>query len=152
MDERGAIFDSSGKYRYRLWRRWSGGDSACFIMLNPSTADATRDDATIRRCRWFAREAGYGGLEVVNLYAYCATHPRLLWEVADPVGPENARHVAEAVAAAGIVVAAWGRLGAKATPVFDIPLMCLGVNSDGSPKHPGRIARKSALQAYLPKS
>lgn len=82
-----------GTYRYWLCREWSPGlDSLVWLMLNPSTADATQDDPTIRRCMGFARRWGYGGITVVNLYAYRATNPRDLLTAADPVGPENDRY------------------------------------------------------------
>ncbi len=46
-----------------------------WVMLNPSTADHVHDDPTIRRCMGFARAWGYGGIAVVNLYAWRATDP-----------------------------------------------------------------------------
>lgn len=133
--ESGATFDCTGVFRYRLWRRWDDGPSVCFIMLNPSTADAERDDPTIRRCIRFARDWGYGGLDVVNLFAYRATDPRALRSVADPVGPLNGRAIAEAVEGATLTIAAWGAWPAG-TPPLSAPLYCLGMNRDGSPKHP----------------
>lgn len=46
-----ATMSADGLYRYVLWRQWAEGPrNATFIMLNPSTANATEDDATIRRC------------------------------------------------------------------------------------------------------
>ncbi|TMF61888.1 MAG: DUF1643 domain-containing protein, partial [Chloroflexi bacterium] len=68
---RGATFSADRRYRYRLWRRWDGARPVvAFVMLNPSTADARRDDPTIRRCIGFAKSWGFGGVEVVNLFAY----------------------------------------------------------------------------------
>ena len=47
---RGVIIDPTGCYRYLLWREWEANASRItFIMLNPSCADATVDDPTIRR-------------------------------------------------------------------------------------------------------
>lgn len=132
----GALFDATGVYRYRLWRRWDEGPAACFIMLNPSTADADVDDPTIRRCLSFARAWGYAALDVVNLYAYRATNPKHLRAVSDPVGPENAMHMADAVASAGIVIAAWGGARGLTLPVIERELHCLAANRDGSPRHP----------------
>ena len=60
---RSAVFDKSGRYRYSLTRRWaSGGDTVAFVLLNPSTADAERDDPTIRRCMGYAKHWGCAAL------------------------------------------------------------------------------------------
>ncbi|MCU0550707.1 MAG: DUF1643 domain-containing protein [Leptolyngbya sp. Prado105] len=63
----GALFDSTQQYRYRLWRSWSSDPTIGFVMLNPNQADAVSDDPTIRRCIGFAKNWGFGGIEVVNL-------------------------------------------------------------------------------------
>lgn len=84
-----AVVSPCGRYRYRLSRQWcDGGPALGFLMLNPSTADASVDDPTIRRCMGFARRDGYGGIVVANLFAWRATDPRELRDVADPVGPD----------------------------------------------------------------
>src|SRR3989449_11540410 len=103
-----ACFSRCGTYRYALWRRWAAGPQVLFVMLNPSTADAQRDDPTIRRCIGFARRWGCGGIEVVNLFALRATDPRRLRYTRDPVGPENVAHLARAAGRASLVGAAWG--------------------------------------------
>ena len=57
--EQNAVISACGKYRYVLTRQVRPGPKiATFIMLNPSTADATQDDPTIRRCIGFARQWG----------------------------------------------------------------------------------------------
>lgn len=78
----------AGEYRYKLWRVTGapGTSVALFVMLNPSTADATDDDPTIRRCIRFARDWGHARLLVANLYALRATDPRALSRHPDPVG------------------------------------------------------------------
>ncbi|TMG72243.1 MAG: DUF1643 domain-containing protein [Chloroflexi bacterium] len=139
----GASFSRDRRYRYRLWRRWDAARPVvAFVMLNPSTADAARDDPTIRRCIGFARSWGYGRLEVVNLFAYRATDPRSLRHVPDPVGPANLRHLAAATARARLVIAAWGAdPSANDAParkrVLSRPeLRCLGLTRSGAPRHP----------------
>jgi hypothetical protein len=72
---RTALFSPCGRFRYRLGRRWAEGPTVALVLLNLSTADDEVDDPTIRRCIDFARRWGYGGLEVVNLYAHVATDP-----------------------------------------------------------------------------
>lgn len=145
-DDGGAVLSPCERYRYRLWR---GPEPrvALWVMLNPSTAGPVLDDATIRKVRGFSRRAG-GGFEVVNLFALRATDPRELLRADEPVGPENRRHLFEAVQeaqarGAGIVVA-WGALHPKlaqlAAPESDwlrsLPCRCLGTTKDGHPRHP----------------
>ena len=73
--DRTALFSPCRTFRYRLGRRWSDGPVLAFIMLNPSCADEHVDDPSVRRCIGFAHRLGYGGLQVVNLYAFLATDP-----------------------------------------------------------------------------
>ena len=71
-----AVISQDERHRYSLTRRWGNGPRVCcWIMLNPSTADATTDDPTIRRCVRFTQAWGYDALTVVNLYAWRATDP-----------------------------------------------------------------------------
>lgn len=143
----GATFSRDRRYRYRLWRRWDRSRPAvAFVMLNPSTADARRDDPTIRRCIGFARAWGFGGVDVVNLFAYRATDPRELLRVADPVGPRNSRHIQRAGLGAALVVIAWGAhpSAARSAPISLPRARCLGLTRTGQPRHPlylGRDAR-----------
>jgi len=153
-----AIISKCGKYRYVLSRTWGGGrEFVCFIMLNPSTADAEKDDPTIRRCVSFAQRWGYSKLEVVNLFAWRTPYPGDFRGVADPVGPDNDRYVLEALARATIVVAAWGRLEMarpRAQVVTKIAeQMCkslnsLGVTKSDCPRHPLYVRRDTVLKAY----
>src|SRR3954454_15761859 len=88
--EQNAVISACGRYRYLLSRQVGPGlRTATFIMLNPSTADATNDDPTIRRCIGFARQWGCGRLAVLNLFAVRATDPAEMKRADDPVGPEN---------------------------------------------------------------
>ena len=153
-----AVISDDGRYRYVLRRfldSLTGVGALLFVMLNPSTADAETDDATIRRCRGFAAEGGYAGFTVVNLYAFRATTPNDLWLADDPIGPENDDHlVRELEGRTGPVVCAWG-VHAKAARVqrfVDLAggakLQCLGRTLDGSPRHPLYLRRGTALQVW----
>lgn len=138
-----AILSDDGVYRYLLRRWWDPTvEAAKFIMLNPSTADASQDDPTIRRCMGFARRWGMGGLVVANLYALRSTDPRALWDHPDPVGPENDGYLRDILASPGPVIAAWG---AHAKPdrvaeFFDLAgdrsVLALGRTKAGQPRHP----------------
>jgi hypothetical protein len=151
--DKGAIIDESGIYRYLLWRTWDKSkERVTFIMLNPSTADHNIDDATIRRCVGFAQSWGFGGIEVVNLFAYRATHPEVLKMCNDPIGPENDEYISISATRSGKVVAAWGTNGNfrnrnKAVLKSLGEVYCIDVSKDGHPKHP--LYLKSELQLKL---
>jgi hypothetical protein len=142
---KGATIDSTGQYRYKLWRVWdSEAPRVVFVMLNPSTADALVDDPTIRRCIGFAQTWGCGALEVLNLFAYRATSPHILSTVADPVGSDNDAHLLETRQKAGHIVLAWGNrgalLGRNQTVLKQLVnvdnVYCLGLTAGGHPCHP----------------
>lgn len=148
--ERSAVISVCGLYRYALQRIWDQSlPILVFLMLNPSTADAAVDDATIRVCMGRARLMGAGGIAVVNLFAYRATQPADMLRAVDPVGPENDMWI-DRVARDGktlMVIAAYGAHGAhrgRATSVkrklAGVQLYHLGRTKGGFPKHPLRIA------------
>ena len=154
-----AVLSDDGLYRYELTRTWQPeAYRLWFIMLNPSTADATIDDPTIRRCIGFAQRFRYGGVGVMNLYAYRATKPADLWKAADPVGPENDDRLGAMLAARSYfnvpTVAAWG---ANAKPervaqVLAMPgahrLMSLGLTKAGQPRHPLYLRGDAEMTPY----
>jgi hypothetical protein len=157
---RAAVFDASGRYRYRLTRVWAPErPRVLFVLLNPSTADHRRDDPTIRRCMGFARAWGYGGVEVVNLFAWRATRPRDLRQAREPVGRGNTRHLRAAVRRAERVVVAWGMHGAwrgrgrvalALLRRWDCAPLCLGITRSGQPRHVLYLPRKARPTAYPP--
>ncbi|MBL8224715.1 MAG: DUF1643 domain-containing protein [Chromatiales bacterium] len=108
----GAEFSPCRLYRYALWRIWDpAAGTVNFIGLNPSTADEQIDDPTIRRCIGFARDWGYGGLVMTNLFAFRATEPAVMKAAEEPVGPDNDVRIAECARKAAVVIAAWGQHG-----------------------------------------
>jgi len=126
-------------------------------MLNPSTADAERDDPTIRRCIGFAKRAGHGGVEILNLFAFRATAPKDLKAASDPVGPDNDRHLEALFARHGHVLAAWGAhgtFGARAEIVLEmaarqsVMLTCLGRTLTGQPRHPLYVRTDALLLPF----
>lgn len=164
-----AVISEGGVYRYRLDRElFTGGGRVLFVMLNPSTADGTQDDMTIRKCLGFASRWACGHLTVVNLFAYRATDPVELgdaWAVGlDVIGPENDRHIREAASECGLRVVAWSDRNpsrVRALQVYDIlretpwngrrrEVWCLGRTAKGSPRHPSRLAYKTDLEHWNP--
>jgi hypothetical protein len=109
---RSAVLSDCGTYRYVLTRRWVEGPLLGWVMLNPSTADAERDDPTIRRCMGFARTWGFAGIIVRNLYAARSSSPAALWSHPEPGGPANDQYLA-GTGVDQLTVCAWGALGAR---------------------------------------
>lgn len=156
--KRTAVFDRTGRYRYCLERRWQAkGSSVAFVMLNPSQADASRDDPTLRACMQFAQRWEHAALCVVNLFSYRTPHPAVLKQANDPIGDENDRYLLQAVEAADQVVLAWGNWGSLArrdrtvltllTP-HQAKLTYLQLNRSGQPRHPLYIKRSVLPQRY----
>lgn len=152
-----AVLSRDKIHRYRLTRSW-GTNSArvCFIMLNPSTADAEIDDPTIRRCMGFAKSWEYGGIIVVNLYAKRATDPRNLidWQPGSQrraVGYDNNRHILQAAKEAQLVVTAWGASWTfgrcaevnQLLALAGIERTALKVCKNGEPGHPLYLKKTS---------
>lgn len=154
-----AIISADGLYRYLLVRQWKAGRFATFVMLNPSTADGSVDDPTIRRCVGFARSWGCAGIKVLNLYAYRATSPSELWTATDPVGPLNdgylREHCITANALGWPVVVAWGNNARpeRVNEFAGLPgteaLHCLGTTKAGSPRHPLYIRADTELRPVV---
>lgn len=151
----GAQISACGRYRYALWRRWGGEHShvVCFVMLNPSTADALQDDPTIRRCIDFAKRWGFGALVVANLFALRSTDPEGLLSADNANGTGNNNWVARCSAVARMTVCAWGSPSSARLRVLvnerrdDVAgilrnrkLWCLGTCKDGNPRHPLYLA------------
>jgi hypothetical protein len=154
-----AVFSADEAYRYLLIRRWAvGGTTATFLMLNPSTATATADDPTIRRCIGYARREGCNALTVVNLFALRATNPAHLLPHPDPVGERNDEFIVKHCLPGRLVVAAWGyqrRVGPpRALHVrrlladSGVDLQCLGKTLTGEPRHPLFVRADAPLIRY----
>lgn len=161
-----AIISEDGRYRYRLERKVQDcngiGLTVTFVMLNPSTADATQDDPTIRKCAGFARRWGFEKMVVVNLFAYRATEPRELVRArargVDVIGPENSMHLESAMKEADRVIAAWGRnvepwkwSVASVSRISHWVMMCLGTTKGGSPRHPLMVSYDTELERFYSK-
>jgi hypothetical protein len=142
----GAMLSPCGLFRYLLWRTWDESlPVLVYVMLNPSKADASIGDPTIGKCIGFAELLGFGGILVVNLFAYRATNPRDLKRSGWLVGADNDDAITAAVLGQPYVICAWGanaRGHARAAAVLDL-LRSVGVEAralrclaDGTPEHP----------------
>jgi hypothetical protein len=160
---RSALISECWRYRYRLDRDYAPlgrafGPRVAFIMVNPSTADAFVDDATIRKVAGFAARHGFYRVTVGNLFAYRATDVRELRNAGDAVGPENDEHLRGIVRDSQAIIYAWGPLAKQPRALRDRwravdaivreqdrqPL-CLGTAKDGHPRHPLMLAYSEPL-------
>lgn len=144
------------KYRYWLLRVWDESKPIlAVICANPSKADETVNDPTVRKIIGFGTRLGFGGILIVNVAAFRATRPQDCYNALEPIGAENTveylhayflEHKVERI------VAAWGNVGAR----FDthckaiksqIPnLWCWGTNDNGSPRHPLMLPYDTAME------
>lgn len=163
--EKSAVLSECGHYRYSLSRSWHEGvrSPAVFIMLNPSTADAERDDPTIRRCIGMGKSLGCVGIRVVNLFAFRASRPHDMKAANDPVGPDNLAHVLQAIERhndhhglmQGPVICAWGThggfMGQDETVmgwITSCKPSCLAITKHGFPRHPLYVRSDFVLRPY----
>jgi len=155
-----AVISDCGKYRYVLRRsltsvvRWYR--PCTFVMLNPSTAGANNDDATIRRCIYFAQREGMTHLNVVNLFALRATDPKDILKANDPIGPDNDFWLKKEIVSSSLVIAGWGSNKCAKDRAEEIvekfgPFMCLGITKNNSPKHPLYLKKDTPLIEFKPR-
>lgn len=132
-------------------------------MVNPSTADASKNDQTIRKLMGFGKRFRWREITVVNKFAYRATDVNNLRIAVDPIGPSNDAHILEAMFKSDIIIVAWGSL-AKLPPelrdrwrsivgvatTLNKALYCLGTCDDGHPKHPVMIGYSNIVRLWEP--
>ena len=157
-----ATISTCGRYRYSL-ERATGivGPNVAWVMINPSTADALTDDATIRKVVSFSRHAGYGVVLVTNLFAWRAKDVQSVRaNLADAEGPDNCAAIMEATALCDAVVCAWGAKPwaypqadrvlhwLEEHPAGPRRLLCVGTAKDGAPLHPLFVPYEAGLQPF----
>lgn len=136
-----------GKFRYVLRRTWGIEPPLVFCMLNPSTANALEDDQTISKICRYGKRMGYGGIVVVNLFAYRTKSPEVLAKNGWQIGPDNDKHIINECLGQAVCVA-WGANVRKAGPGRDratevmqllhniSDVYALEQTADFIPKHP----------------
>lgn len=171
--ERSATFWGSNQ-RVALRRSWGPGPSACLIGCNPSTADAERDDATVRWWIAWGQALGFGRFVAVNLYPFVTSSPAECRRIAEwqNNGPDwyarDAMHsnldvVAREAKSADIVIACWGAIAwdemwiayvIEAIQEGQEPwpdIHCFGVTKSGAPMHPLARGRHRLARDVEPK-
>jgi hypothetical protein len=148
-----AILDTKREYRYMLERQWGDHNDnfVNFVLLNPSTANETKDDPTIKACIKFAQNLKFDGFYVTNLFAFRTKSPEILKQSESPVGSKNNEFIKKYACKSKLVVVAWGNHGKflnRDKEVLEILSKiktphCLAITKSGSPKHPLYIKRNT---------
>lgn len=157
-----AVLSPCDLFRYRLERDLGGpGPVVAILGVNPSIADATVNDQTIRKDIGFGRSLGWSRIIKGNKFAYRATDVRALRTARDPIGPENDAHLEQIMRDADLVVAAWGPLSkldqsmrrrwttvAVMADRVGKPLQCFGTAKDGHPLHTLTLPYAATLRPW----
>jgi len=138
-----AVITPCGKYRTSLTRIWSDGPVALFFLLNPSIADSSIDDPTVRRCIAFSKREKCGGLEIRNLFSLRSTNPKELISSIDPYGP--CQDLFKDLCKFTPIIIAWGSYGVfrnrgkwaiRELSKLSASLWCFGWTKNNQPRHP----------------
>lgn len=124
-----------------------------FIGLNPSTADETEDDPTIRRCVGFANSWGFNAVCMTNLFAVRATNPKDMLAHERPIGERCNSTLQNLSKNAGLIIAAWGVNGGHLNRDVEVKntihnMYCLGMTKAGYPKHPLYLKKDTVTIAF----
>lgn len=141
FENNGAEFSLCRKYRYALWRIWEPDKGLVMMVgLNPSTANETQADPTIKRVEAMVKGWGYGGFYMMNLFAIVSADPQVLKIHPDPLG-DNDGWIERIACKCKLVVFAWGNFKEAAERSKKVIEMfpdahALHINKNGTPKHP----------------
>lgn len=147
-----AKFSPCKKHRYSLTRTWNASKGhVMFIGLNPSTANELKDDPTIKRVTSFAKDWGYGGVVMCNLFTMVTAYPKEL--VIDEDIEVTKKCISNEIDKCGIVVFAWGNFKQAINRGKQISNWlkegyALQINKNGSPKHPLYVKSNVKLVKY----
>ena len=143
-------------WRYSLTRQWlTGTGKQLLLMLNPSDADAFKNDLTTTIMVGLTQRDGFNRYEAANLFALVDKNPEALYHHPDPIGPENDYYILKAVEDADRIIVAWGNNGHlhdRANEVLKLldrrPLWCFGQTLSGQPRFPRALPRDITLRPY----
>jgi hypothetical protein len=142
----GASFSTCEKYRFSLWRIWNEGlPKAMCIGLNPSTANADKDDPTINNLKRALSKLGFGGFVMVNCFPIISSKPDILKgiDINDPENTDNHYFISDLAEECQEVIFAWGNFDIVSEKGIDkrweamfANAKCFGKNKNGTPCHP----------------
>ena len=160
--ENACHFSPDRRHRYSLIHHCNpllGGDRLImWIGLNPSTADESQLDPTLRRIARFSERDGFEGFWMANLFGLRTPYPKEMKSAPDPIGSENDASLLAGASRCYQIVAAWGVSGdyqARADAVVRLfgarELWCLGTTQAGHPRHPLYVPGDQKLVRYQPR-
>lgn len=159
-----AVISQCGAYRYRLEREVQPeGRVFAYFGINPSTANAVVDDATVRKWRGFTLRNGGRRFLVGNVFGFRATDVKRLaaHTTLTAQGPEWAVHFDQIIADADVLVPCWGN--SKKIPLHlrdelasvmarlvasGKPVLHFGVTACGQPRHPQMLGYDTPLTPW----
>ena len=147
--EVGAIINKNK--RYSLWRIWNENlPKVLYVMLNPSLANDSKDDRTIKKLNYFTKKFGFGGFYVGNIYPQITPYPKVLYSLSLSQSKKNCFHINSMIKKSKKTVFAWGNC--KERPLWVEALvknpLCFGHNKNGSPKHPLYLPKTTSLVKF----
>lgn len=159
-NESGAEFSECRKYRYSLHRIWNKNlPKAMCIGLNPSNANANKNDPTITLLIKVLSKLGYGGLYMTNLFAWISSKPQDLITCENPLG-NNDNVLKEIESICDEVIVCWGNFKQAENRIQEVlpnypNAKCFGINQNGTPVHPLALmyngtVNNPQLKKYLP--
>ena len=156
----GAVLSKCRNYRYTLSRNVDmfGEKVFAYFGVNPSTADETIDDQTVKKWIGFTAKNAGSSFVVGNVFAYRATDVNELAKIEDPVGPDNDKYISMLIDQADVLVPCWGARGKLPETMRDRldeimsllkrsgkPVLCFGLTASGDPKHPMMLSYETKL-------
>lgn len=145
-----AVISNCKRYRYRLDRDVQAhGLVFAYFGVNPSTADAEKDDQTIRKLKGFTQIYGGSRFIVGNPFAARCKEVKKLATINNPVGTDNEYYLHRIINEADILIPCWGNRS-KVPEIlhshFDSllawlirsgkPVCTFGLTKSNDPKHP----------------
>lgn len=152
-----AVMADNSKYRYRLTRVWDKKREVVgVIMLNPSKANSLKTDNTIMNLTNYLIEKGYGGVDIVNMYAYMCPDPDNLKYRDQLYESLNDNFIVQVAEDRDSFIIAWGlndyvrrkrEIETLLLPHI-LKLKCFKDFQGKSPRHPLRISEDWKLVSY----
>ena len=119
-------------------------------MLNPSLANNSEDDRTIKKLNYFTKKFGFGGFYVGNIYPHITPYPKILYSLNLSQSKKNYFYIDSMIKKSKKTVFAWGNC--KERPLWVEALvknpLCFGHNKNGSPKHPLYLPKTTSLVKF----